>query len=118
MEIKTLNEYEGPPRVTGAPPNSGMAASWRSHSSGVWIWFAQRIAAVGTLVFLLLHLHWPSARRIQFALLATVLVHVAGGVRVLLIEYGKVSARYQARLFWGFLGAGAVLLFGFYFGLF
>ena len=116
MESKTLNEYEGPPRTVGAP-NSGMLESCRSRSSGVWIWFAQRVAAVGTLVFLLLHLHWPSARRIQFALLATVVVHVAGGVRVLLIEYGKISASRQALLFWVILLVGAVVLGAFYHGL-
>ena len=117
MEIKTLNEYEGPPRTTSAPANSGMLASCRSHSSGVWIWFAQRVAAVGTLIFLLLHVHAPSSRRIQFGLLATLLVHVAAGVRVLLIEYGKVSARSQAATFWVFLGIGAALLGALYLGL-
>lgn len=118
MEIKPLNEYGGPPRTTGAPPKSGIAASWRSHSSGVWIWFAQRIAAAGTLIFLLLHLHAPSSRRIQFGMLAMLLIHVAAGVRVLLIEYGKIGARSQAVAFWALLGIGAVVLGAFYLGLF
>ena len=117
MEIKPLNEYAGPPRTTGAPANPEMFASCRSHSSGVWIWFAQRIAAVGTFIFLLLHIQAPSARRIQFGLLATLVVHVAAGVRVLLMEYGKVSTRYQALVFWAFLGIGTAALVAFYFGL-
>lgn len=117
MEVKTLEEYEGPPRQTGSPPKSGLGASFLSRSSGVWIWFVQRIAAAGTVVFLVLHLHAPNARRVQFALLGTLIVHAAAGARVLLIEYGKVSARYQALLFWLFLGLGLVLLALVYFGL-
>jgi succinate dehydrogenase/fumarate reductase cytochrome b subunit len=117
MEIKSLDEYKGPPRTTGAAPNTGPLASCRSHSSGVWIWFAQRIAAVATLIFLLLHIQSPSARRIQFALLATVVVHVAAGVRVLVMEYGRVSTRFQASLFWILLGTGGALLAAFYCGL-
>lgn len=117
MEVKTLEEYEGPPRTTGPSPNSGVLASCRSHSSGVWIWFLQRVAAGGTLILLVLHLHAPNSRRIQFVLLGTLLVHGAAGARILLIEYGKVSAKYHAALFWALLGIGAVLLIMVYLGI-
>lgn len=112
-----MDDYEGPPRTTGPSPNAGVLSSCRSHSSGVWIWFLQRVAAAGTVVLLVLHLHAPNARRIQFALLATLVVHAAAGVRVILIEYGKVSAKYQAALFWALLGVGAILLVTVYLGL-
>jgi len=110
MEIRTLEDYEGPPRAAGRPVDSGALPAHLAHTSGAWIWFAQRIAAAATLVLAGLHWHAPHSRRIQFALLAALLFHAAAGVRVLLIEYGKVSARYQKPLF-GILLSLAVAVF-------
>lgn len=118
METKVLEDYDGPPRATGRPPGLGVTGVRAGQSSGAWIWFVQRVSAVAMLVLAALHWHSAYSRRIQLALLAALLIHAAAGLRVMLMEYGKISTKYQGWLFGVFLAIGGVVFVLVYLRLF
>ena len=87
--------------------------------SGMWSWLLHRIAGLGILVFLLVHIvdisllnfgpdvynegialfgTWP-IRVISLALIAGVFYHSFNGIRIMLIDFWPKGARYQGVMF-------------------
>ena len=64
----------------------------------MWAWLLQRVAAVGLVVVVALHLKNPFARPVQAGLLALVLLHGLLGVRTILLDFG-LPARWHRWLF-------------------
>jgi succinate dehydrogenase hydrophobic anchor subunit len=76
----------------------GSAEAWRDTKVGMWAWLLQRLAAVGLVGVIAVHLKNPFARPIQAALLALVLFHGLLGVRAILLDFG-LPARWHRLLF-------------------
>src|SRR2546430_13176746 len=76
----------------------GSAEDWRGTKAGMWAWLIQRLAALGLLAVIALHLHNPFARPVQAAVLALVLLHGLLGIRAILLDFG-LPARVQPALF-------------------
>jgi len=76
----------------------GSAEAWRDTKAGMWAWLIQRLAALGLLAAIALHLHNPFVRPVQAAVLALVLLHGLLGVRAILLDFG-LPARAQRALF-------------------
>jgi len=51
----------------------GSAEAWRGTKTGMWAWLIQRLAALGLLAVIALHLQNPFVRPVQAAVLALVL---------------------------------------------
>jgi len=66
----------------------GSAEAWRDTKAGMWAWLLQRVAAVGLVAVVALHLVNPFARLVQAALFALVLLHGLLGVRTILLDFG------------------------------
>lgn len=64
----------------------------------MWAWLIQRLAALGLLAVIALHLHNPFVRPVQAVVLALVLLHGLLGVRAILLDFG-LPARAQRALF-------------------
>jgi succinate dehydrogenase hydrophobic anchor subunit len=62
--------------------------SWRGTRAGMWAWLIQRLAAIGLVVVVALHLANPFRRPVQAALLGLVLLHGLLGVRAILLDFG------------------------------
>ena len=82
---------------------------WRSTQIGMWAWLWQRISALAILVFLGLHLTLTYKPIIQFLLLLVVIFHAALGLRIILLDFGVVSVKYQKALIGGLGVLGAVM---------
>ncbi len=87
--------------------------------SGMWSWLFHRIAGLGILLFLLVHIvdiallnFGPNVynegiaffstgiiRVISLALIAAVLYHSFNGIRIILIDFWPKAARYQGLMF-------------------
>ena len=87
--------------------------------SGMWSWLFHRIAGLGILLFLLIHIVDISllnfgpkvyndgialfgvgiVRVVSLALIAAVLYHSFNGVRIILIDFWPKAARFQAVMF-------------------
>ena len=87
--------------------------------SGMWSWLFHRIAGLGILLFLLVHIvdisllnFGPTVynesiaffatgiiRVISLALIAAVLYHSFNGIRIMIIDFWPKGARYQASMF-------------------
>ena len=76
----------------------GSAEAWRDTKAGMWAWLIQRLAALGLLAAIALHLHSPFVRPVQAAVLALVLLHGLLGVRAILLDFG-LPARVHRALF-------------------
>ncbi len=76
----------------------GSAEAWRDTKAGMWAWLIQRLAALGLLAVIALHLHNPFVRPVQAAVLALVLLHGLLGIRAILLDFG-LPARVQRALF-------------------
>ena len=76
----------------------GSAEAWRDTKAGMWAWLIQRVAALGLLAVIALHLHNPFARPVQAAVLALVLLHGLLGIRAILLDFG-LPARVHRALF-------------------
>ena len=76
----------------------GSAEAWRDTKAGMWAWLLQRVAAVGLVAVIAVHLKNPFARPVQAALLALVLIHGLLGVRIILLDFG-LPARWHRLLF-------------------
>jgi succinate dehydrogenase hydrophobic anchor subunit len=72
----------------------GSAEAWRDTKVGMWAWLIQRVAAVGLLAVIALHLKNPFLRTVQAALLGLVLLHGVLGLRSMLLDFG-FSARWH-----------------------
>lgn len=117
MDPQPIESFEGLQRKTAPSSNSRILGPPARQYSGAWIWLLQRVAAVVTLIILALHLHAPFSRRIQLALLAALLLHAAGGIRVLLIDAGVLSVRRQAAAFWVLIVLAAAAFAAVYLGV-
>src|SRR5262249_9733105 len=51
----------------------GSLEAWRDTKAGMWAWLLQRVAALGLIAVIALHLHNPFVRPVQAALLGLVL---------------------------------------------
>jgi succinate dehydrogenase / fumarate reductase cytochrome b subunit len=76
----------------------------------MWAWIWQRISALAIVVLLGLHLTLTYKPAIQFLLLATVTLHAALGLRVILLDFNIVNVKYQKALIAG-LAALAIIIF-------
>jgi len=65
----------------------GSAEAWRGTKTGMWAWLIQRLAALGLLAVIALHLQNPFVRPVQAAVLALVLLHGLPGVRPILLDF-------------------------------
>ena len=83
---------------------------WRSTQVGMWAWLWQRISALAIIVFLALHLTLTYRPLIQFLLLLVVVFHGALGLRVILLDFGVVSVKYQKALIAGLGVLGIAML--------
>ena len=75
----------------------------------MWAWLWQRISALAIIVLLALHVTLPYRPLIQFLLLLTVVFHLTLGLRVILLDFGLVSVKYQRALIGGLSALGAVI---------
>ena len=91
--------------------------------SGMWAWLLHRVARLGVLLFLLVHIvdisllgFGPNVynegialfgttivRIISLALIAAVLYHAFNGIRIMLVDFVPWCVRYQRAMFWGVL---------------
>src|SRR5437870_11326491 len=76
----------------------GPAEAWRGTKTGMWAWLIQRLAALGLLAVIALHLQNPFVRPVQAAVLTLVLLHGLLGVRAILLDFG-LPARVHRTLF-------------------
>lgn len=76
----------------------GSAEAWRDTKAGMWAWLLQRVAAVGLVAVIVVHLKNPFARPVQAALLGLVLLHGLLGVRTILLDFG-LPVRWHRLLF-------------------
>ena len=66
----------------------GSAEAWRDTKTGMWAWLLQRVAALGLLAVIVLHLKNPFLRTVQAALLGLVLLHGVLGIRSIVMDFG------------------------------
>lgn len=90
----------------------------RSTEAGMWAWLWQRVSALAIIVLLAIHITLPYRPLIQFLLLLTVMFHVTLGLRVILLDFGLVSMKYQKALIGGLAGLGLVLFTIVWFGIY
>ena len=76
---------------------------------GMWAWLAQRISALAVVVLLALHVTLTYKPLLQFLLLIAATFHAALGVRIILLDFKIVDAKYQRALIWGLLALGLVV---------
>ena len=91
----------------------GSAEAWRDTNMGMWAWLLQRVAAVGLVAVIAVHLKNPFARPVQAALLALVLLHGLLGVRAILLDFA-LPARWHRPLFLLALLVGVAAFTGFW----
>ena len=76
----------------------GSAEAWRDTKAGMWAWLLQRVAAVGLLAVIVVHLKNPFERPVQAVLLALVLL-LLGGAPGGTPPYFGLPARWHRLLF-------------------
>ena len=76
----------------------GSAEAWRDTKAGMWAWLLQRVAAVGLLGVIVVHLKNPFMRPVQATLLGLVLLHGVLGIRSILLDFG-LPVRWHRLLF-------------------
>ena len=76
----------------------GTAEAWRDTKAGMWAWLLQRVAAVGLLAVIVMHLKNPFMRPVQATLLGLVLLHGVLGIRSILLDFG-LPVRWHRLLF-------------------
>ncbi len=77
---------------------TGSAEAWRDTKAGMWAWLLQRVAAVGLLGVIVMHLKNPFMRPVQATLLGLVLLHGVLGIRSILLDFG-LPVRWHRVLF-------------------
>jgi len=100
---------------------------------GMWSWVLHRITGVAIYFFLLVHILDTALVRVspeaynavintyktpimglgEIALVAAIGLHALNGLRIILIDFWSVGAKYQRTMFWIVIGLWAVLLAGF-----
>jgi len=83
----------------------GSAEAWRGTKVGMWAWLIQRLAALGLLAVIALHLQNPFVRPVQAAVLALVLLHGLLGVRAILLDFGLPARVHRTLFFLALLAA-------------
>ncbi|HYR38729.1 MAG TPA: hypothetical protein VEW27_06195 [Methylomirabilota bacterium] len=83
----------------------GSAEAWRGTKAGMWAWLIQRLAALGLLAVIALHLHNPFVRPVQAAVLGLVLLHGLLGVRAILLDFGLPARAHRALFLLALLAA-------------
>src|SRR5437868_12589503 len=96
--------------------------------SGMWAWLLHRVAGLGVLLFLLVHIVDISllgfgpkvynegialfgttiVRIISLALIAAVFYHAFNGIRIMLIDFVPWAVRYQRSMFWAAVGLSVI----------
>ncbi|MDP2744614.1 MAG: succinate dehydrogenase, cytochrome b556 subunit [Dehalococcoidia bacterium] len=95
---------------------------------GMWVWFLHRLTGVIILLYLVSHLlviafsrsvssfdslmvffRRPVILVLELLLLAVIIFHTLNGLRIMLFDLG-IGIRWQKALFWGLMGAGALML--------
>ena len=96
--------------------------------SGMWSWLLHRVAGLGVLLFLLVHIVDISllsfgpkvynegialfgttvVRIISLALIAAVFYHAFNGIRIMLIDFVPWAVRYQRSMFWAAIALSVV----------
>jgi len=76
----------------------GSAEAWRDTKAGMWAWLLQRVAAVGLLCVIVMHVKNPFMRPVQATLLGLVLLHGVLGIRSILLDFG-LPVRWHRLLF-------------------
>ena len=88
------------------------AEAWRGTKLGMWAWLLQRMAAVGLLGLIVMHLKNPFIRTVQAALLGLVLLHGLLGIRSILLDFGLPARWHRVLLLLALLvGIAAFALF-------
>ncbi|WP_254788625.1 succinate dehydrogenase, cytochrome b556 subunit [Arthrobacter sp. ok909] len=112
-------------------------ASWTLYrgQQGQWAWVAHRITGVAIFFFLLVHVLDTSMVRVspeaynavigtyknpvmgigEAGLVAAVVFHAFGGMRIILIDFWKKGPKYHVQMLWGVLGLWAVVMIPFLF---
>ena len=85
----------------------GSAEAWRDTKVGMWAWLIQRVAAVGLLAVIALHLKNPFLRTVQAALLGLVLLHGVLGLRSMLLDFGLPARWHRFLLLLALIVGGA-----------
>ena len=85
----------------------GSSEAWRDTKAGMWAWLVQRVAAVGLLAVIALHLKNPFLRTVQAALLGLVLLHGVLGLRSILLDFGWPARWHRLLLIFALLLAAA-----------
>lgn len=104
------------PRTTGlearAPLRWGELDPHRRENVRIsmWAWMGQRIAALATIVLLVLHLMFTYKLFIQFLLLLFVTFHATLGLRIILLDFKVVDVKYQKALAWGLTALGLFIV--------
>ena len=88
----------------------GSAEAWRDTKAGMWAWLLQRVAAVGLLGVIVLHLKNPFVRPVQAALLGLVLLHGVLGIRSILLDFGMPTRWHRLLLVLALLAGVAVFV--------
>ena len=76
----------------------------------MWAWLLQRVAAVGLLGVIVLHLKNPFVRPVQAALLGLVLLHGVLGIRSILLDFGMPTRWHRLLLVLVLLAGVAVFM--------
>ena len=99
----------------------------------MWSWVLHRITGVAIYFFLLVHILDAALVRVspeaynavintyktpimglgEIALVAAIGLHALNGLRIILIDFWSVGAKYQRTMFWIVIGLWVVLLAGF-----
>ncbi len=130
MVSRGASEVKVPPSEAKHAP--GMIGSYGGYRApqGMLSWALHRIAGLGILAFLLLHIvdifligYGPKSfndlvfiytnpifRAGEVLLVAAVYYHAVNGVRIILIDFWQAAYKYERQLFWGVI---AVFLAGF-----
>ena len=120
-------------RAPEIKPPKRLAGTVYRGREGMWSWVLHRITGVAIYFFLLVHILDTALVRLspeaynavigtyktpimglgETALVAAIGFHALNGLRIILIDFWSVGAKYQKQLFWIVIGLWIVLLVGF-----
>lgn len=67
-------------------------SEWRATQVGMWAWLLQRFTALGTVLFVTLHLVYPYQVILQSLLALCICIHAVLGIRVIILDLRKQVA--------------------------
>ena len=88
----------------------GSPEAWRDTKAGMWAWLLQRVAALGLIAVIALHLHNPFVRPVQAALLGLVLFHGVLGLRSIVLDFGWPARWHRLLLLLAVVAAAAAFV--------